>query len=742
MGKVFNFEEELAKEIDRISSKEQILGKTLMQPFTANNSGARKTMFCVHIEHSLPLLKPEIPYIQTGYENSFGDHSSSIIQSDDEYEVVGKVVKFLERPNHHYYLITRNTRTNELGVIERVSYNHITETYGYLYNNSVIDVLKVGDTIEKNEVIRRSEAFDEYGNRCDGVNLLATYVAMEKNMEDGIIISESAQKKLGSPLVKKVTVIINDNDIPLNIHGDNDYYKAFPEIGEEIDGDILCCIRRDNNDEALFTQSWENLKRIMISDEKITLKGKVIDIDIYSNSPESLKERSSYEQLLKYYNEKRRFLSDLTTTVQRCMDIYGCTRMSDDLQKLYSISMKELDEKKYLRDSKIYTGTIIDFIVVEYNYPHIGDKLSNRYGGKGVISMIVPDELMAETETGEKIDIYFNQATCVNRLNDGQLKEQSLSMISKRIIQYINTGVLDADESLSIILEFLDLVSPSQSNELRDLLETLNYDERDFFLNSIVSEPSIYLSIKPMTESVSLDQLNEIYKRFPWIKQYDLYSPLKDSNGNYRYIKSKRQATCGYLYIYRLKQYAEEKFSVTNLSATNLRNENTRSKANKNYRATHQNTPIRFGDMESGDMSHLGVETFVTALLIYSLSPIARNELEELWTKDPFNINIELGPDCKNRSVEILNAYFKQIGLKLIFEKHEKKKLIPIKYAPYVEVETGEQLLTYLDENEQLEPVEYMKKKDEFIENVKKKLIRYAPIRYEDDKWIIKRKNK
>ena len=59
-----------------------------------------------------------------------------------------------------------------------------------------------------------------------------------------------------------------------------------------------------------------------------------------------------------------------------------------------------------------------------------------------------------------------------------------------------------------------------------------------------------------------------------------------------------------------------------------------------------------------------------------------------------------------------------------------------------MEVETGDQLLTYLDENEQLDPVEYMKKKDEFIENVKKKLIRYAPIRYEGDKWIIKRKNK
>ena len=57
MGKVYNFEEDVNKEIERIQTKEQILGKTLMQPFTANNSGSRKTMFCIQIEHSLPLLK-------------------------------------------------------------------------------------------------------------------------------------------------------------------------------------------------------------------------------------------------------------------------------------------------------------------------------------------------------------------------------------------------------------------------------------------------------------------------------------------------------------------------------------------------------------------------------------------------------------------------------------------------------------------------------------------------------------
>lgn len=705
-----------------------------MQPFTANNSGARKTMFCIQLEHALPLIQPEIPFIQTGYENSFGDYPSSIKKADADYEVVDKIFKFQENPNHHYYLLLRNKETNQLHMIERVSYNHITETYGYLYNNSVLDQLDIGYEVQEDEVLARSCAFDEYGNRCDGVNLLTTYIAMEKTMEDGIIISESAQKKLGSPLLKKVSIIVNDNDIPLNLHGNDNYFKAFPEIGEEIEGGILCCLRRDNSDESLFTQSWDNLKKIMTSDDKITVEGKVIDINVFSNSPEILKERSTNEQLLKYYNEKRLFLYQFTQAVQKAKDRYGCTSMSYELSTFYNICMKEMDEKKYLRENKVYSGTLIEFIILEYNYPHIGDKLSNRYGGKGVIAGIYPDELMAKTETGETIDLYFNQATCVNRLNGGQLKEQSLSMISKRIMDYITLmqDKMYVDELLNMILTFIRIISPSQFNELNNMLSYMTDDEKEFFLDSIINDKAMYLSIMPLTESVSLDTLNMVYKEFPWIKQYEIYSPIKDSNGNYRLVKSMRNATCGYLYIYRLKQYAEEKFSVTNLSATNLRNENTRSKANKNYRSTHQNTPIRFGDMESGDFGHMGMEKFVTALLVYSLSPQARDEMEDLWTKDAYNIDIKLGPDCKNRSVEIINTYFKEIGFRIVFEKKFKEVRRLITFAGVREFEiTGTPMITFCNKDEKIDPIKYVKGVDEYLE--KKPPISFAPIRFGDD---------
>lgn len=121
-----------------------------------------------------------------------------------------------------------------------------------------------------------------------------------------------------------------------------------------------------------------------------------------------------------------------------------------------------------------------------------------------------------------------------------------------------------------------------------------------------------------------------------------------------------------------VKQYAEEKFMATNLSSTNIRNENTKSKASREFRELHSNTPIRFGNMESNDMSHMGSGYVVVNLLIHSLSPHARRLTEEMFTGDPFHIDIKLDGESTNRSAEIANVYLKVMGRRLIFTKRKK----------------------------------------------------------------------
>lgn len=707
-----NFMEDLDENIERIDHKEEILGKGLCQPFVDCNSGSRKLMFSIHIEQSLPLINPEVPFVMTGYEQGFSDRSSSIIKADADYEVVGKISKFKDNPQHHYYLMLRNMTNNRLNVIERKEYTYSTETYGYAYDTTVLDNLDISYEVPKGEMLRRSTAYDQAMNPANVVNLLSTYVATDVTMEDSMWISESAQKKLSSRLYKRITVNINDNDILLNLMGDPDHYKSFPMIGEEIKGGILCAVRRENGPESLFTQQVEMLRTILMSDDKYTPgDGTVIDLDIHCNNPEMLKQKYSNSQVLYCYNDHIRFITEFVETVDKLMGQYSLTEkdLEFELGKMYYNFKEELNGAQF-RSQKVYNGTILEFIVKEVNVPSIGDKLANRYGGKGVIAKILPDDQMPYLAlTNEHVEVLINSSTCVNRENIGQFHELSLTHVGKCITDLIKLGYFDTDEAFHEIIKFLSFCSPKEAKELAESLNVLTAEDKDVFLQSILDSGNIIMSIEPMTESMSIDMLSELYDAFPYVTQRSMMSPIEGSDGKIRFVQARRPGVIGHLAMYRLQQYAQEKHSVTSLSSTNLRNENSRNKANKYYKATHQATPINFGDMEMGDLGHLGFENVITLLMIHSVSPHARRLVEKMFVDDPYLVDIKLDEDSSNRSAEILNTYLKAIGYKLVFEKTPKKKLKPFTIKPISRNPVGGQLtkpFMMLDKNQSIQDFE------------------------------------
>lgn len=707
-----NFMEDLEENIERIDHKEEILGKGLCQPFVDCNSGSRKLMFSIHIEQSLPLINPEVPFVMTGYEQGFSDRSSSIIKADADYEVVGKISKFKDNPQHHYYLILRNMTNNRLNVIERKEYTYSTETYGYAYDTTVLDNLDISYEVPKGEMLRRSTAYDQAMNPANVVNLLSTYVATDVTMEDSMWISESAQKKLSSRLYKRITVNINDNDILLNLMGDPDHYKSFPMIGEEIKGGILCAVRRENGPESLFTQQVEMLRTILMSDDKYTPgDGTVIDLDIHCNNPEMLKQKYSNSQVLYCYNDHIRFITEFVETVDKLMGQYSLTEkdLEFELGKMYYNFKEELNGAQF-RSQKVYNGTILEFIVKEVNVPSIGDKLANRYGGKGVIAKILPDDQMPYLAlTNEHVEVLINSSTCVNRENIGQFHELSLTHVGKCITDLIKLGYFDTDEAFHEIIKFLSFCSPKEAKELAESLNVLTAEDKDVFLQSILDSGNIIMSIEPMTESMSIDMLSELYDAFPYVTQRSMMSPIEGSDGKIRFVQARRPGVIGHLAMYRLQQYAQEKHSVTSLSSTNLRNENSRNKANKYYKATHQATPINFGDMEMGDLGHLGFENVITLLMIHSVSPRARRLVEKMFVDDPYLVDIKLDEESSNRSAEILNTYLKAIGYKLVFEKTPKKKLKPFTIKPISRNPVGGQLtkpFMMLDKNQNIQDFE------------------------------------
>lgn len=762
---------EISKVQERIPAQEYTLGRALKQPFCNTNSGSRKIMQGIQMEQAVQIMNPEAPIISTGYENQFGYLSSNVITADKEYKVIAKIDKYSFCPNHHYWLILSADDGKYFSVIERVSYFHIAEFFGYLFNNDYLDSLKENDTVPINTVMKKPISYDEYNNRAEGLNLTTMYIACEDVKEDPIVVSESAAKKFACPLIDKMEIKINDNDILINLYGDDKKheYKTFPDIFEDVKNNIFCAIRRELKDEeALYTQSWDKLKTILMNDRKFLCDdGKVIDINVYCNNIEKLDNSLYNSQIKKYYIETKRcakeFVDKLTPifydndTNTRKTDI----QLSYDLDMLFTRMQLINTDVPYIQD-KVFANIIME-VCIQCSKPlRRGDKIIDRYGGKGVISKVKPDDLMPKyLKNGkwETVDVLYSMCTCINRLNDGQLFETSITYIGWRLLEYINQNVKDYNEAYALIVKYVSLLNPLQAEHMLQLykidygtgpdpmdddyqqnhfMENDNQYNRDIFIEQMIHDGCIMVSIPPISSNMNIDKLAEIYREFPFISKYcPVCVPQKGSNGKVRMIYTRRPLVIGKKYIFRLKQLVEDKFSAVSLASTNIRNENAKSRLSKTHNARFPTTPIRsYGEMESSTLaSHLTPEIFINEFLLNSSSPEARRLNQQLLTGDPFAFDIKLDENCVAQSSDILMAYLKVLGLKLTFSKVKKYKISPIlkvvveqagkKYYKVADIlpedqrhKTDDDIIT---DEERANILKFAKQMDEYNKNVRKK---------------------
>lgn len=681
--------QEIEKELP---AQEYAAGKGLLQPFNNCNSGSRKIMQGIQTDQTMQLSAAETPIIMTGYETKFGEKSSTFVRAKADLVVVAKVPKYNTNYNvksANFTLICLDPKNDIVDIINRVDYRHISESYGYSMNTEALDTVVVGDVIPRDTPIVKANSFDEANNKCCGVNLTTIYMALAITTEDPIVLSESAAVRFNAPLFDSTSFQINDNDILLNLYGDNEHYKTFPDIGEDIKNGFLCAVRRERKeDEALYSQSCEHLKEMMISDDKYMLKGKVIDIDVFCNNPEKLKTSLYNQQISHYYDMKLEYCANIVKEMQVFVD--KKVKMTYEAEQLYYNCLWTIQGKQAISD-KVFSNIYLNITTMITIPVHVGDKITDRYGGKGVVSAIYPDDKMPQypvnhggTIVLESVDAIYNSSTIVNRENPGQSMETEMTFGGTKILErianileeaykhgaYNDQGIIGQCENL--LFTYMNIFNKEQAREYQDFCNYNDIHMRAQYLESILNDGAIYMCMPPMSSGMSIDMIRTMYEAFPWIEQSDIYVPMPNSRGGVRRVKARRKIIVGKKYTQRLKQFAEEKFSAVSLASTNIRSENTKSKANKFHKAAHATTPVRFGEMEFLDMMHSNAETLIEMLMLLSASPRGRRMFESLLIGDPFQRNVRIPMDATSRQVEKVDVYLKEIGLRLDFIKKPK----------------------------------------------------------------------
>lgn len=244
-----------------------------------------------------------------------------------------------------------------------------------MLNHEVL--VKKGDKVREGQVLADSN-YTKGGTLALGKNLKVGYVAYHGlNSNDAVVISKSAAEKMTSvQMVKKVIPIDTDTTISSKKHFSN-YPKEF------------------NKDQ------YDKLDDGLIKPGMKLAKGDPIATVLRKSEP----------------------------TVENKM--FG--KIHKSLRRSYAD-----DSLKWDKDAE---GEVVDVVkgprqitvTVKTNNPmKLGDKIANRYGGKGVVAKILDDEEMLKDEGGKPLDMLVTSVGVVSRINPAQVVETALAKVAEK----------------------------------------------------------------------------------------------------------------------------------------------------------------------------------------------------------------------------------------------------------------------------------------------------------------------
>ena len=656
--------EELQKLEEKYYGSDDIFGMTALTRI-GYISGNRGIMTTGHLKQAMTPINPEFPRVFTEYENMVGKYSTGIKKARKEWRIIDKIYKF-EKGNHLYTLIVKDEATGEYDVIQKKLVEDLTEKFGFRYNTEDLDKLQVGDLIPKDSVLYKSTSYDEYNNYRFGVNATFCYTSDVRTTEDAILVSRSFANSFRCVEVETIKVSVNDNDVLLNLYGDENNYKCFPDIGEHIKDAIICATRRINNDQIFYDFKETNLRKINFGEDVLCIEhgygGKIIDIRVYSNKTlEEMENNEYHNQVNKYYiNEQRYYkeMKDATETI-----VLDNKEHSRNLNYMYKKSKDILDEKVKWSEQhgkKPFSNMIIEFVVEREVPLKEGSKITGLFGNKGVISKIVPDDEMPVLENGKVVDVLFNCLGVINRLNSFQLFEQSINFIMNRTVDRIKTLETN-DLRAGLIFKMIKHFNTRQAKEMGEMYSKLDEEGREEFIQDVYKK-GIFVHIPPFWHERPLfDVLNEIYKTYDWLTPYKAY--IK-KNGRYRPIMN--NLVVGEMYIIRLKQTASKGLSTRSVGGVNLIGVPVKDAQAKENKILYSKTPCRLGLDEVLNLL-IGMDPYELAKMSmsYRNSIEGTHDLPVQLLKQGMVDKLRDDEKVINRNVEVFNAYIKTMGYKL-----------------------------------------------------------------------------
>lgn len=553
-------------------------------------STVRGVMATRHTSQRVVLTNPEFPRVFTGAENEFGDRSSWNIKAKDDYQLVRTFRKFKDSSVSPVAYIFKNLRTGKYSCEVVKPAEHLVEKYGFRMHNAINGKYNDGDILPKGTTIAQSSSYIN-DNYCGGRNIRFVYTVLPELTEDALVISDVAAKELEYDMVDIVTVPIKQSSFLLNKYGDASLYKPFPNIGEEIQNNVICSIRENS-----YLSSATEALIPHINDTNYCSSGIIVDMDIFSNVDVENDQYNYYlTQIRDWYSDIYAFISTI---------IVDPTQNDTSLLDIYHQAEKYLNGSKWATKEDI-VDTIIRFTVLQHKEIHVGQKVVGRYGNKSVVAKVIPWQLMPRTTDGRPIHMLANALAIPNRIISFATYESSMTFMMERMWNHVidlHNKNEDHDVIMSLACEFVGTFNPDQGKEFHKCYMTAPDKTYDDLINN-----GFYIQIQPLNEKCVRDSIIEAYEKWPDIMQYyEIETKLR-----HRWIKLDQPQPVGYQYTWVLKQEPSKAMSTVATGRTTLYDQPVKTRRYNKNLIPYSDNAIKYGEYDTYNLlAGMGVKAF------------------------------------------------------------------------------------------------------------------------------------
>ncbi|RLD09225.1 MAG: DNA-directed RNA polymerase subunit beta [Chloroflexota bacterium] len=359
-------------------------------PFLSHDDANRTLMGANMQAQGVPLLCPDIPMISTGMERPAATDSGQVLVAEEDGEVISVIGN---------KIVIRNSK----GELEE----HNLRKYQRSNQSTCLDqrpIVNKGQLVRKGDVIADSASTVE-GNLALGQNVVVAFLSWEGlNFEDSIVISEHLLERDYYTSIHIEEHEIESRDTRL---GPEEITRDIPNVGEEALKDL-------DEDGIIRIGAEVGSKDILV--------GKI--------SPKGEKELSPEERLLRaIFGEKSRDVRDTSLRMPH-----------GERGKVINVQVFTREDHA---DLSAGVEKMVRVFVAQRRVLMAGDKLANRHGNKGVVSIIVPTEDMPYLEDGTPVDMILSPTGVPGRMNIGQLLETHLGWAAHRLGFRAVTPVFD-----------------------------------------------------------------------------------------------------------------------------------------------------------------------------------------------------------------------------------------------------------------------------------------------------------